>query len=93
MKYLSLFFLFQIFNGCRECKELCSKLIFTKEIMKLFSFRIQAEWLKKLFIFKIIFFNSFWNILLTKFLLKLPTDPSCSVFEFYKDRLQSLTKK
>ena len=30
MKYQFLLFLFQIFSECREFKELCEKLVFTK---------------------------------------------------------------
>ena len=33
------------------------------------------------------------NSIITKFLLKLLTTPSCSIHVFYKGRLQSLTKK
>ena len=48
---------------------------------------------KKLFIFKIFFVNFFGNIFLTRFPLELPTALSCSIHEFYKVKLQSLTKK
>ena len=33
------------------------------------------------------------TLFITKFLLKLSIDPSCSIHELYKGRLQSLTKK
>ena len=53
----------------------------------------QTRAAENLFIFKIFFVNFFCDIFLIKFLLKLPVDPSCSKHEFYKGRLQSLTKK
>ena len=62
-------------------------------IMKLLSFRTKLGQLEKIKKFKIFFVNFFCNIFLTKFLLKLPIDPSCSIHEFYKGMLQSLTKK
>ena len=51
---------------------------------------IQLGQLKN-FLFSRYFLSIFFgDIFLTKFLLKLPIDPSCSIYEFYKDRLQSL---
>ena len=61
-------------------------------IMKLFSFKTQMEQLKGSLISRYFFSIFFGNIFLTKFLLKLPSNPSC-IYEFYKGRLQSLKKK
>ena len=47
----------------------------------------------KKFIFKVTFCQFFFcNTLLTKFLLKLPSDLNCSIHVFYKGKFQSLAK-
>ena len=43
--------------------------------------------------FKIFFDILFCNIILIKFQFKFPTNQSCSIDVFYKDRLQSLKKR
>ena len=73
--------------------KLHKKRIYGLGIMKLLGFGTQVEELIYLFIFKICFVNFFCNIFLTKFLLKLSIDTSCSIHEFYKGKLQILTKK
>ena len=62
------------------------------EIMKLFSFGTKLGQQNN-FLFSKYFLSVFFcNIFLTKFLLKLPIGPSCSIYEYYKGWLQSLTK-
>ena len=60
--------------------------------MKVFSLKIEMGQVQKLFIFKIFLVNFFCDTYLTKFLLKVLSDPSCSIYEIYKGKLQSLTK-
>ena len=47
----------------------------------------------KTFYFKFFLVKFFCDTFSIKFLLKLPSDQSCSIHVFYKGRLQSLTKK
>ena len=80
-------------HGCREFKELCENLIFTKVDIRFrnyeaFSFTAQFGQPQN-FLF-LVFFGSifFCNIFLSEFPIKLTNDPSHSIHVLYKGRLQ-----
>ena len=98
MKYQSLFYFFKFLVNVEMQRALWEANFHTKRtydsrIMNFFSFRTKLGQLKYFLFFQDIFCQFFCNIFLIKILLKLLTNPSCSTHEFYKGKLQSLTKR
>ena len=60
MKYQTLFFLFQNSHGCREFKELCENLIFTKHGVMILGIMKLLVLLPHLHSHKLFIFSVFW---------------------------------
>ena len=86
MEYHILFFPFQSFYGCREFKELCDNLIFTKCGLMVWNYEAFSFTSRfgqpQNFLFLEFFGLIFCNIFSRKFPIILPNDPSCSIHVF-----------